>query len=113
MENEEIDCLTEYRSFSRKTSASSDSFGKTKASSRRSVRIETPSEQDDASFRAKSRIETTWDDLISVEDFKLDLDKDFQSETSKSAPTSPIRSKSSVGWKDTITIPQPFQMTVR
>lgn len=101
LENEGMDWLEEYKSFSRKTSASSDSFGKTKPPSRRSVRIETP---DDASFRAKA-----WDDL-SVEDLKLDLD---QSETSKSAPASPIRSKSSVGWKDTITIPQPFQMTVR
>lgn len=57
---------------------------------RRSVRIETPS---DCSF--------------DVDDLKLDLQ---QRGESKSAPASPIRS---VGWKDTITIPQPFQMTVR
>lgn len=101
--------------------------------SRRSVRIETPSDRfslvdlADTSFRSKSRTNpssagskavnrpctpyvSAWDDL-SVEDLKLDLDnKGLHSET-RSAPNSPSRNK--VGWKDTITIPQPFQMTVR
>lgn len=70
-------------------------FERKNSGSRRSVRIETPSERDD------------WEGL-SVEDLKLDLQS--QQGESKSAPASPIRN---VGWKDTITIPQPFQMTVR
>lgn len=77
---------------------------KNSAASRRSVRIETPSERGE---------EVGWDEGLSVEDLKLDLEKIDGDGVSKSAPTSPIRCKSSVGWKDTITIPQPFQMTVR
>lgn len=77
------------------------------------MRIETPSERDEGSVGAKSRCEinknsTAWDEL-SIDDLKLD----FIGSESRSAPASPVRSKSSVGWKDTITIPQPFQMTVR
>lgn len=98
-----------------------------KPPSRRSVRIETPSEKltpevtPEPYLRPKSRADSkamtrscssaAWDDL-SVEDLRLDLGKDFGTE-SKSAPNSPTRGKGTVGWKDTITIPQPFQMTVR
>lgn len=90
LENEEVNFFVDEYS-SRKNSAS-----------RRSVRIETPSERN---YREEHLL---WDDGSSTEDLKLNL----QSE-SKSAPTSPVRNKSSIGWKDTITIPQPFQMTVR
>lgn len=108
----------------------------TKPPSRRSVRIESPSDKcslegtsfQELQIRPKSRANlssagskgfqrsitpygSAWDDL-SIEDLKLDLDKDLHLET-KSAPNSPSRCKTSVGWKDTITIPQPFQMTVR
>lgn len=96
--------------------------------SRRSVRIETPSTVKDfleTPTTSKSRANVssagsrgivdsshkTWDDS-SLEDLRLDLDRDLHLET-KSAPNSPTRNKSTVGWKDTITIPQPFQMTVR
>lgn len=107
-----------------------------KPPSRRSVRIESPSDKcslegtsiQDLQIRPKSRANlssagskgfqrsttpygSAWDDL-SIEDLKLDLDKDLHLET-KSAPNSPSRSKTTIGWKDTITIPQPFQMTVR
>lgn len=102
----------------------------TKPPSRRSVRIETPSTTKDSPLetpsRSKSRANNlsadskhannhyktlAWDDL-SIEDLRLDLDKELHLET-RSAPSSPSRSKATVGWKDTITIPQPFQMTVR
>lgn len=97
--------------------------------SRRSVRIETPSTTKgslETPTTSKSRANVSsagskgvgscskasaWDDL-SLEDLRLDLDKELHLET-KSAPSSPTRSKTAVGWKDTITIPQPFQMTVR
>lgn len=87
---EKVDWREAYGNLSRKTSASSG-----KPPSRRSVRIETPSEQEEK--------KGNWEDS-SVDDLQVE---------SKSAPASPVRSKSSVGWKDTITIPQPFQMTVR
>lgn len=100
----------------------------TKPSSRRSVRIETPSEKLSADLSAEffqrpksrglnvsrdsKRSDRDWDDL-NLDDLKLDLGDNLTVQ-SKSAPTSPSRNKPSVGWKDCgITIPKPFQMTVR
>lgn len=104
-----------------------------KPPSRRSVRIESPSEKLQISsentpeveyFRSKSRAinnvssasskgKNSWDDST-VEDLKLDTQRFNNVEGySRSAPASPNKSKQSVGWKDTITIPKPFQMTVR
>lgn len=101
----------------------------TQPPSRRSVRIETPSTAKDSletpttaksranlssagSKAAESFYEIPVLDDLSIEDLRLDLDKELHLET-KSAPNSPARSKPAIGWKDTITIPQPFQMTVR
>lgn len=108
---------------------SSDKEIVNKPPSRRSVRIESPTEkfpnEYEEYFRCKSRANVSsasskgkisscndWDDLT-VEDVKFD---DSQRDTpliTRSAPCSPNKSKQSVGWKDTITIPKPFQMTVR
>lgn len=98
-----------------------------KPSSRRSVRIETPSDKlspgntPDFFRRPKSRLPSAsskgleeWDNE-STENYKLDLD-DLSPLQSKSVPNSPNKSKPSVGWKDNndgITIPKPFEMTVR
>lgn len=86
-----------------------------KPPSRRSVRIEEKMSADvtpEPYLRSKSRLSKNNDSSIwnefDIEDFKLDLEKE-----SRSVPSSPVKSKPSVGWKDTITIPQPFQMTVR
>lgn len=110
----------------------SDKEAITKPPSRRSVRIETPSEKslnynentrntpETPLFRPKSRINLSsasskgnvnneWDDF-SLEDFNLDLEENnysLPSET-KSAPTSPKKPQ-----PGEITIPKPFQMTVR
>lgn len=100
-----------------------------KPPSRRSVRIETPSEKslmnynenptpETPLFRPKSRINLSsasskgnlndWDDF-SFEDLNLDLEENnsLPSET-KSAPTSPKKAE-----REVVTIPKPFQMTVR
>lgn len=112
---------------------SSDKEVVNKPPSRRSVRIESPSEKissentpDLEYFRSKSRAnissasskgknsscnDTAWDDLM-VDDLKLDS-QTVTPLITRSAPNSPNKSKQSVGWKDTITIPKPFQMTVR
>lgn len=100
-----------------------------KPPSRRSVRIETPSDKlftenspESAFFRSKSRAnissagskgfntlnDSFWDD------FSFDgCSGGDQNLTTRSAPNSPSKSKSNVGWKDSITIPKPFEMTVR
>nr|CAH7728448.1 unnamed protein product [Callosobruchus chinensis] len=103
----------------------------TKPPSRRSVRIETPSDKLSTNltpepFRSKSRANfpsaspkirnnTEWDDL-SLENLKLDLEEStpLPVET-KSAPCSPVRQKPAALWDNNegITIPKPFQMTVR
>lgn len=110
--------------------SSSDKEIINKPPSRRSVRIEEsptekfPNEYDEY-FRCKSRANISsasskgkvsscneWDDLT-VDDVKFD---DSQRDTplmTRSAPCSPNKSKQSVGWKDTITVPKPFQMTVK
>lgn len=91
-----------------------------KPPSRRSVRIETPSEKNsnadtpDIKLNPKARspykkmfsptLDIPWD----IE--YLDVDRPLESQ---SAPSSPTRSKENIRWKDTITIPKPFQMTVR
>lgn len=104
-----------------------------KPPSGRSVRIESPSEKyssentpDLEYFRSKSRAnvssasskgktsycnDSAWDDSM-VEELKLDSQRETPLVT-RSAPNSPLKSKPSVGWKDGITIPKPFQMTVR
>ncbi|XP_044264490.1 protein FAM161A isoform X2 [Tribolium madens] len=97
-----------------------------KPPSRRSVRIETPSDKlspGDTPIelykRPKSRLPSVsskgqddWDNF-SIDDYKLDLENRSPKQ-SKSAPNSPARAKSNVGWKDDgITIPKPFEMTVR
>ncbi|KAI4467779.1 hypothetical protein MML48_2g00009547 [Holotrichia oblita] len=100
-----------------------------KPPSRRSVRIETPSDKlfvenspELSYFRPKSRANVSsagsrgfnnindsfWDDLS----FDDCCDGD-QNLTTRSAPNSPSKSKPNVGWKDGITIPRPFEMTVR
>lgn len=107
---------------------SSEKEATLKPPSRRSVRIETPSEKISCEnspepdyFRSKSRAnlssnesknynssgESPWDD-IPEDDFKFDMPLE-----TRSAPNSPVKCKPNVGWKDTITIPKPFQMTVR
>ncbi|KAB0804652.1 hypothetical protein PPYR_01622 [Photinus pyralis] len=109
---------------------SSDKEPAVKPPSRRSVRIESPSDKSDSSIprlRAKyhrnissggsrydksntSYNESPWED-ISVIDFRSDSDRDIQT---RSAPNSPTKRKCGIGWKDNgITIPKPFQMTVR
>jgi protein FAM161A len=97
-----------------------------KPPSRRSVRIETPSDKltpdgtpSELFRRPKSRLPSAsskgqddWDNF-SIDDYKLDLETQSPLQ-SKSAPSSPTKSKPSVGWKDNgITIPKPFEMTVR
>lgn len=101
-----------------------------KPPSRRSVRIESPSDKFSAQnspepsyFRSKSRAnvssaeskgfntlntlnDSLWDDLSFDGCGEQDL-------TTRSAPNSPSKSKLNVGWKDGITIPRPFEMTVR
>lgn len=92
--------------------------------SRRSVRIESPSDKSDISelINLPKKSKTTghskhyndfaWDDM-SINDFKSDFEKELPLET-KSAPNSPTKEKIDPGWKDDgITIPKPFQMTVR
>nr|XP_022902323.1 protein FAM161A-like [Onthophagus taurus] len=101
-----------------------------KPPSRRSVRIESPSEKfspeespDLPYFRSKSRANvsssagskghnTTNDsfwDFCSVDECPFD-----QNLTTRSAPNSPCKSKFGLNWKDDgITIPKPFEMTVR
>lgn len=100
-----------------------------KPPSRRSVRIETPSDKifaenspESGYFRSKSRAnissagskcingmsEEFWDNLSS--DNCCDGERNL---TTRSAPNSPAKSKMNVGWKDGITIPKPFEMTVR
>lgn len=105
-----------------------------KPPSRRSVRIESPSEKISPEnspeveyFRSKSRAnissasskgknsfcnDNAWDD-ITMDDLKLDSQRATPLEGTRSAPSSPNKCKQSVGWKDTITIPKPFQMTIR
>lgn len=105
----------------------SEKDGLYKPPSRRSVRIETPSEKmsnnvtPDNYFRPKSRVNTSpsvtkaveWEDL-SVDDMNIASERNNSSRLeSKSAPTSPIRNKPNVEEHDGITIPKPFQMTVR
>lgn len=102
-----------------------------KPPSRRSVRIETPSDKlstnvtPEPNFRPKSRAnissadskggrnDNDWDD-ISIENLNLysDSNTPLPLET-KSAPASPVKTKNSTSWTDSITIPKPFQMTVR
>lgn len=99
-----------------------------KPPSRRSVRIETPSDKlspgdtlSELYRRPKSRLPSAsskeqddWDNF-SIDDLKLDMENRSPKQ-SKSAPNSPTRAKSNVGWKDNddgITIPKPFEMTVR
>lgn len=102
-----------------------------KPPSRRSVRIETPSDKPstnvtpEPNFRPKSRAnissagskggrnDNDWDD-ISIENLNLysDGNTPLPMET-KSAPASPVKTKSSTNWTDGITIPKPFQMTIR
>ncbi|RZC43209.1 UPF0564 domain containing protein [Asbolus verrucosus] len=97
-----------------------------KPPSRRSVRIESPSDKlspgdtpSELFTRPKSRLPSAsskgqddWDNF-SIDEYKLDLDTHSPAQ-SKSAPNSPTKSKPSVGWKDNgITIPKPFEMTVR
>ncbi|XP_018568486.2 protein FAM161A [Anoplophora glabripennis] len=101
-----------------------------KPPSRRSVRIETPSDKlstnitPEPNFRPKSRANISsagskrgpndidWDD-ISIENLNLYSDRNtpLPLET-KSAPASPVKTKNT-NWSDGITIPKPFQMTVR
>lgn len=105
-----------------------------KPPSRRSVRIESPSDKCDSpelrNLRSKSRAnissagskiydksigsynESAWDDL-SINEFRSDSDRELPLMT-KSAPSSPVKTKTGIGWKDNgITIPKPFKMTVR
>ncbi|KAJ8925764.1 hypothetical protein NQ315_009612 [Exocentrus adspersus] len=105
-----------------------------KPPSRRSVRIETPSDKlstnitPEPHLRPKSRAKISsagskgrnndndWDD-ISIEDLNLYSEGNtplpLPLET-KSAPASPVKTRSNTNnWTDTITIPKPFQMTVR
>lgn len=102
--------------------------------STRSVRIETPSDNIDntelnnMNKRSKtnfssgdsrnfdksspSYIESGWDDL-SINELPFDSDQDFPLVT-RSASNSPLKQKPEIGWKENgITIPKPFQMTVR
>ncbi|GJQ76774.1 hypothetical protein Trydic_g15614 [Trypoxylus dichotomus] len=99
-----------------------------KPPSRRSVRIESPSDKffDENSpepyFRSKSRAnissaeskgfntanDSFWDELSFDECCGGD-----QNLTTRSAPNTPTKSKPNVGWKDGITVPKPFEMTVR
>ncbi|CAH0551221.1 unnamed protein product [Brassicogethes aeneus] len=85
-----------------------------KPPSRRSVRIETPisSETPESGFRTKSKCgkKNIWDDLT-LEELKLDLEEDLPPLETKSAPTSPR--KKDLWGESGITIPKPFQMTVR
>ncbi|XP_030765273.1 protein FAM161A-like [Sitophilus oryzae] len=111
----------------------SDKEGIVKPPSRRSVRIETPSIKSSVDvtpepyFRAKSRMKNPddgdekignaaeWDD-ITTEDFNLPSQENTPLPTEvKSAPNSPLRRRKSVEETeyDGITIPKPFQMTVR
>ncbi|XP_023015946.2 uncharacterized protein [Leptinotarsa decemlineata] len=130
-------CATPILSNSRKTSRNFDmsfdfSSGKntpTKPPSRRSVRIESPSESftPEPNFRPKSRVNlcsaelrkagniTDWEDL-SLENLNLCSGSNTPAPLEiKSAPNSPVKSKlNKEGWSDAgITIPKPFQMTVR
>ncbi|KAJ8960310.1 hypothetical protein NQ318_004036 [Aromia moschata] len=108
----------------------SDKETSNKPPSRRSVRIETPSDKLDdftpePNLRPKSRANISsaeskgvgnyhdWDDT-SIDDLNLysEMVTPLPLET-KSAPCSPMKTKSSVSKNDGITIPQPFQMTVR
>lgn len=100
-----------------------------KPPSRRSVRIETPSDKlfvenspEPSYFRPKSRANVSsagsrgfnnindsfWDDFSFDDCCAGD-----QNLTTRSAPNSPSKSKPNVGWKDGITIPKPFEMTVK
>lgn len=96
-----------------------------KPPSRRSVRIETPSEKlsnnaTPENFRSKSRANFSpsvskaveWEDL-SIEDLNISSTRNSSRLESKSAPTSPLRSRPNINEDDGITIPKPFQMTVR
>lgn len=99
----------------------------TKPSSRRSVRIETPSDKPSIDIspepiRSKSRANlssaeskggaiTDWEDF-SIEDFNLGSERDTARLESKSAPNSPFKTKNTNN-EGGITIPKPFQMTVR
>ncbi|KAK4885131.1 hypothetical protein RN001_001402 [Aquatica leii] len=105
-----------------------------KPSSRRSVRIESPSDKSDSSVphhtctKSIANISTTsskyydksnfsyngspWEDT-SVNDFRSDSDRDIALAI-RSVPNSPIKNNCGIGWKENgITIPKPFQMTVR
>lgn len=96
--------------------------------SRRSVRIESPkSEIESLKFRNKSHIrnvssaesrdsrkyaystlDNAWDNIVDK------TNQYHNSPATKSLPSSPVKNKPSIGWKDCgITIPKPFQMTVR
>lgn len=97
-----------------------------KPPSRRSVRIETPSEQvsNNATpeiYRPKSRANFSpsvaktveWEDL-SIEDLNFCSDRYNSSRLeSKSAPASPLKNKTNIDGDGGITIPKPFQMTIR
>ena len=119
-------CVTPILSKSPKDGESLSGDLSLKPPSRRSVRIETPSDKlspgdtpSELFRRAKSRLPSAsskgqddWDNF-SIDEYKLDLEEQSPVQ-SKSAPNSPTKSKPSVGWKDNgITIPKPFEMTVK
>lgn len=95
--------------------------------SRRSVRIESPkSEIESLKFRSKSHIrnvssadsrdsrKSAYSNLDNAWDSIVDKTNEYHNSSTKSLPSSPVKNKPSIGWKDCgITIPKPFQMTVR
>lgn len=103
-----------------------DKHNLNKPPSRRSVRIETPSEKYSNNttpeiFRPKSRANVSpsdskaveWEDL-SIEDLNICSERNNSSRLeSKSAPTSPLRNRTNMNDDNGITIPKPFQMTIR
>ncbi|KAG5896171.1 hypothetical protein JTB14_016946 [Gonioctena quinquepunctata] len=127
-------CATPVLSKSRKPSKNydmgfeflSDKETPTKPPSRRSVRIETPSDTITPEPRSKSRANlssaeskgagnlTDWEDL-SLENLNLYSESNTPLPlATRSAPNSPVKGKEKDGWtSDGITIPKPFQMTVR
>lgn len=101
----------------------------TKPSSRRSVRIETPSDKPSINvtpepLRPKSRVNLSsaesknpineWEDF-GIEDLNLCSERNTPLRMeSKTAPNSPVKTRNiNVDNDDGITIPKPFQMTVR
>lgn len=104
----------------------SDKHVLNKPPSRRSVRIETPSDKHSnnatpeisrsklrANFSPCGPKAVDWEDL-SIEE--LNVGSDFNNSArfeSKSAPTSPIKSRTNINEDIGITIPKPFHMTVR